>query len=148
MNKISFLFAALCFLSLAAVISACKKSSPKSKTEQISRTWQVQKAEENRATVYTAGATQNSVNYSSFRFSFNNPGFIFTDNTGNSTSGTWAFEPNNESIIKLTVVGNPNFKPGTLSIVTLDDNNLVIRFTMPNNKGQNTEYTITMIPFG
>ena len=148
MRKTGTLIALCALFGLVVFASSCRRSTPKSRTELISRTWLVQKAEANPGGVqYEQGGTNNSSNYQPYRLSFNASGFTLTDQQNVSTSGTWAFGQN-ETVVQFTVPTNPNFRPAQMAIVDLNEGTLVVRFTQVNNKGQSSEITLTLVPAG
>ncbi len=146
MKKHTLLFVALCLVSLTATISSCEKSTPKSKTELISRTWKVQKAEEGNATVFEVGGVE-TVKYGLYSLSFNSSGFTLSDKSNTNSSGTWAFDSTQENI-NLSVPSNPNFQPASVRVITLSETQLTIRYTEVNNKGVSTEITLYLVPAG
>jgi hypothetical protein len=146
MKKNLFVFS-LALLGLMIAFSSCKKSTPKSKTELISRTWKAQKVELNGTVVFQDGVANPTENYSAYRLSFNKTGFTLVDNNLVNSSGTWTFDTN-ETNINFTVPSNANFKPASVAVITLSETALTIRYTDVNPKGQSSERTIYLVPAG
>ncbi|MDJ1480744.1 hypothetical protein QNI19_11480 [Cytophagaceae bacterium DM2B3-1] len=146
MRKINIFLTTLCLISIIVGGASCKKSTPKTKTELISQTWKVQKAEENGTTVFEIGGTQ-TANYTPLRLSFNSTGFTWIDSQNNSSSGTWEFTSNDEAI-KFLVPNNASFSPATVTISDLSEDRLTIKYTTSNTKGQTTNVTLYLVPAG
>lgn len=153
MKKNLFVFS-LALLGLMIAFSSCKKSTPKSKTELISRTWKAQKVESKSngastaTVVFQEGASGNTASgYAGYRLSFNKTGFTLVDDNQVNSSGTWTFDTN-ETNINFTVPSNANFKPASVAVITLSETALTIRYTEVNPKGQSSERTIYLVPAG
>ena len=145
--KKNLLFLSLCLLGLISVVSSCKKSTPKSKKELLSRAWKVQKAEHNGTVVFTANANNNTVSYSTYSLKFDATNFTIIDRQTVASSGTWTFGAN-ESTINFSVPSNTKFNPATVSVLTLTESELVIQYTEPNSKGQDTDVKVYLVPAG
>ncbi len=146
--KKNLLFLSLCLLGLISVVSSCKKSTPKSKKELLGRAWKVQKAEHNGTVVFmTSNTSSNTVNYSTYSLKFDATNFTLIDRQTVASSGTWTFGAN-ENTINFSVPSNAGFNPATVSVISLTESELVIQYTEPNNKGQDTDVKLYLVPAG
>ncbi|MDJ1506201.1 hypothetical protein [Xanthocytophaga agilis] len=146
MRKINIFLTTLCLIGIIVGGASCKKSTPKTKTELISQTWKVQKAEENGTVVFEIGGAQ-TVNYTPLRLSFSSTGFTWIDSQNNSSSGTWVFA-SNDTAINFTVPNNASFSPASVTVSDLTEDILNIKYTTTNAKGQTTSVTLYLVPAG
>jgi hypothetical protein len=132
---------------LLSLLTACKgdDAKPKSKTEMITKNWRVRLVRVGNQVVYSnpAGSTPNTQDYSAYRLNFTSAtAFTLIDVNGNTTSGTWQFD-DNQNPTKITFsTGSPN----EVDVETLADDSLIITFTLTNSKTGTNEYRIELIP--
>ncbi|QHT66644.1 hypothetical protein GXP67_08230 [Rhodocytophaga rosea] len=140
-------FSWLLLCILVSLLAACKgdDAKPKSKTEMISKNWKVRLVRVGNQVVYSnpAGSTPNSQNYDAYRLNFTSAtAFTLIDINGNTTSGTWEFDEN-QNPKKITFsTGNPS----EVNVETLSDESLIVTYTVTNPKTGSNEYRIELIP--
>jgi hypothetical protein len=132
---------------IVSLLTACKgdDAKPKSKTEMITKNWKPRLVRVGNQVVYSnpAGSTQNSQNYDAYRINFTSAtAFTMTDINGNTTSGTWQFD-NNDDPKKITFsTGNPS----EVTLKDLADDKLIISYVIVSQKTGTNEYEIELIP--
>ncbi|MFD1139952.1 hypothetical protein ACFQ4C_02495 [Larkinella insperata] len=131
--------AILLLLMSTSVLLSCNKDdddSPKSKTELIARTWEVQTGimsvgASPEIPGYTKDRPGNLVDMSKFRLQFKNDGtFVQTSLDGTSSTGTWALSENDT---KLTLMSTQLQAGDTWKVDNLTEQNLDISRQIAGN---------------
>jgi hypothetical protein len=146
MKNVNFLYLLLICL-MVPFLSACpgKSPDPKSKATIIQKNWKVRQVTANDVTVYADPpvSTPNTQNYNAYRLHFTSAtNFSRTDIGGNTTTGTWQFD-NNDNPTK--IIFNPG-NPQEVALESLAENSLVVSYVVESSKTGNVEYIITLIP--
>lgn len=134
------------FLLGGFVVSGCKKSNTPPVSERIAKIWSAENVKEGSVVVYTKGGTSNTRDYSKFNLGLNSSGTVsYQDWDGVQFSGQWSVTGDSElTLTNLNPI--PTGTNGTIKfqILTLGDNQVVLRRTDGNRKTGNTmnEYTL------
>lgn len=136
------------YLSIILLSMSCSKNATElTKTDLISRTWQVDELVGQQGavtlTIYKKGTANNVTDYAKFRLDFNSNGIVTaTDEIGKTSQSTWKFI-NNET--QLEIKGDATNPTQTASIVKLTSSNLDFAITQVS-QGANIVVTFKMIP--
>lgn len=136
----------VCLLALLFAVGCSKKSVDPTKTDFISRAWQIDEATVTQGavtvTAYKRGATQNLADLSKFRLNFSSNGtLVGTDQNGVTASGTWAFL-NNETQLSLKQGNDPAENATIIRLTTSNFDFSVVETEM----GVTSTVTFKMIP--
>jgi hypothetical protein len=126
--KTPIIITAIAFVFLIGC-SKTDSTPAKTKTEIITKTWNVQQLDGEigtlKVTAYTKGATNNIVDFSKFQFVFTADGkYTQTDQNSTKTNGTWVFT-NNEANIALT--DGTTKTVATWNLDTITDTSLILK---------------------
>ena len=123
-----------------------KDPKPKSKTEMITKTWKVREARIGGNVVYTnpASSAPNNPDFTQYSLTFRNSTDFSRREIGgvSETSGNWQFNDNNNPTRITFSTGNPS----EVNVETLEDNRLIISYTVTSSKTGDTVYRIEFVP--
>jgi hypothetical protein len=118
------LYTLLIVLCLPLLALKCENVEPASKQELLSKEWKVSQ-------VLIDNIPDQSMDYSGYRRRFDaNGNYTFTNAAGNTLTGTWEFDSNQQNLI----LDKNTSKQQTVRVVVLDANNLELEFVVKNYK--------------
>jgi len=146
MNK-RFLSSVALLLGMVVVLTGCPNPK-KPLSEVIAKAWTAQKVEHGSTTVYTKGASSNTVaGYSQFSLNLTSPtSAVLKEFDGNTFTGQWELQGDTKLILK-NLSPQPTATNGTIefTINSASDNELVLTRTTASQKtgGTINKYTLT-----
>lgn len=141
-------FIILAFALLVGIVSyGCKKSKTPPISERIAKAWLAQSVKEGSVVVYTKGGTSNTRDYSAFGLNLAASGTVtYKDFDGVTFTGQWDVTNNVLTLKNLNPI--PSETNGTIlfDVISVGDNQLVIKRQTGNKKTGNTvnEYTLSV----